>query len=111
MDSAIALEVMPQVLNTKEQERLRNHSLWLNKAITLVFSAKESLVKSLYPRVRKYFDFSAAEVIDVDDVSNRFTLQLTHSLSKDLCQGRCFSGNFSFQDDGILTSILKLKES
>jgi enterobactin synthetase component D len=35
-------------------------------AITIIFSAKESLFKAIYPQVNVYFDFKCAQLVDVD---------------------------------------------
>jgi enterobactin synthetase component D len=50
-------------------------------AITIIFSAKESLFKAIYPQVKVYFDFKCAQLVDVD-----LTLKiLTFKLSPQFC--------------------------
>lgn len=45
-------------------------------ALTLVFSAKESLYKALYPARRLSFDFLDCTVVEVDAGARRFTIRL-----------------------------------
>jgi len=49
---------------------------------TTVFSAKESLFKALYPRVRRYFDFHAARVIRIDLAQGLIVMELTQDLAQ-----------------------------
>lgn len=64
--AAIA-EVAASVLTMAERGRLQALAApdW-PLAFSLVFSAKESLFKSAFPAVGRYFDFSAAEVVGID---------------------------------------------
>ena len=56
-------------------------------ALTLIFSAKESLFKALYPAVGRYFDFLDIRLssINLDDNSVAFTLR--NDLSMHLLRG------------------------
>ncbi|WP_168194941.1 4'-phosphopantetheinyl transferase family protein [Chromobacterium phragmitis] len=76
------------------------------RALTLAFSAKESLFKALYPRVGGYFDFDAAEMADVDWVAGRFLIRLRKTLAPGLEAGRAFEGGFHVMDGQVLTLIL-----
>lgn len=73
--------------------------------LTLIFSAKESLFKALYPQVGAYFDFSAARLVAVDWQSGRFTLELLQELTPALGKQRQFCGRFYLQHDQVLTLI------
>lgn len=48
-----------------ELSRLDCRSLPGTAALTLAFSAKESLFKALFPQVRRYLGFDAAEVVEI----------------------------------------------
>jgi enterobactin synthetase component D len=50
-------------------------------ALTAVFSAKETLFKALYPRVRNYFDFHAARICHLDWQQGRMVLELKQDLA------------------------------
>ncbi|MBP4049400.1 4'-phosphopantetheinyl transferase superfamily protein [Chromobacterium violaceum] len=74
-------------------------------ALTLAFSAKESLFKALYPRVGQYFDFNAAEMTRVDWDAGRFSIRLLKTLAPGLEAGRAFDGSFHLRDGQVLTLI------
>ncbi|GAB2931013.1 4'-phosphopantetheinyl transferase family protein [Rheinheimera gaetbuli] len=76
-----------------------------NKIFTLLFSAKESLFKALYPEVQKYFDFSAARCVELDIEASQFTLELTEALSPDLDAGSSFKGSFELDNHQVFTAI------
>ena len=56
-------EIVPLVLSAREQGLLGRDAL----VVTLAFSAKESLFKALYPRVRHLFGFDAAKISALAD--------------------------------------------
>jgi enterobactin synthetase component D len=75
--------------------------------LTLIFSAKESLYKALYPIVRVFFGFNAAAVTSIDIDSGTFVIELTSEISAEYGPtGRAsFYGKFSFDEKNILTVI------
>ncbi len=75
------------------------------KAFTLAFSAKESLFKALYPKVNAFFDFSAAEIINLSIETRSFVIQLKETLGVDLNKGRRFMGNYNIYNDSVFTLI------
>lgn len=48
--------------------------LGIERGLALLFSAKEALYKALFPKVRQFFDFTAAQAVALDD---RLVLALT----------------------------------
>ena len=89
-----------QLLNTL----LLNTGYW-DKArfLTLVFSAKESLFKALYPTVGKYFGFDSARMLSVD--ANGFSIELTKTLNSRWQSGARFKGRYLVGNDYLLTLI------
>lgn len=75
--------------------------------LTLIFSAKESLFKALYPDVGCFFDFDVAKIASIDFNSNKFTLELVKTLTPDLACGTHFEGVFDCNNDSILTAIFR----
>jgi len=51
-----------------------------NELLTLIFSAKESLYKALFPQVQKFFGFEAAAVTKIDLKSSEFEIVLRDDL-------------------------------
>ena len=78
-----------------------------NVAFTLIFSAKESLFKALYPHVGDYFDFSAAEVVEINGNVGHFTIKLAQQLTSALKEGMTFKGYFDINADDVTTYIVE----
>jgi enterobactin synthetase component D len=96
----------PSILAPSEAALARQISLPFERALTLAFSAKESLFKALYPRVERYFDFDVAAVGGVDLQTRQFRLLLTRGLTRSLRVGSVFDGRFVMTEHGVLTWIL-----
>jgi len=73
--------------------------------LTLIFSAKESLYKALYPHVGRYFDFKAAAINKIDVITKRFTIELVEELSPELPVGMQFEGVFERDNQKVFTAI------
>ena len=77
-----------------------------SELIGLVFSAKESLFKCLYPLAKTYFYFEDAEMINLSLEARTFTLRLKKELGGGFKEGDLFEGYFcSSIDDHILTLV------
>lgn len=62
------------MIGTAQEWALLAQQFYLTSAVTLLFSAKESLFKALFPQVHIYLDFSDAQLIGLD--GNQLTLRL-----------------------------------
>ena len=69
-----AAELAEFVLSPAEREKLRHSALGFAEGFTLLFSAKESFFKAVYPWVRRYIDFRAIDAIEIDDVGCKVSL-------------------------------------
>ncbi|SFD15769.1 4'-phosphopantetheinyl transferase family protein [Pseudoalteromonas denitrificans] len=105
MTEKIANEIKSTIINDAEYSLLLNTQLSFEHALTLAFSAKESLFKALYPYVGKYFDFTAAELTYYSSKNNHFELILQESLTKKLIKGMSFKGWFKKTSTHIFTII------
>jgi len=79
------------------------------RLLTVLFSAKESIYKCLFPDVRAYFGFEAAwleRVEPADDAEGRFVARLTGPLGPDLPAGLVLSGRFACLDDVVVTTLV-----
>jgi 4'-phosphopantetheinyl transferase EntD len=76
-----------------------------NKALTLIFSAKESLFKAIYKEVGKYFDFYAAQVTSFQFTKNELTLTIIQELSLTIPYGKQFQCKYEIRDDLVVTLI------
>lgn len=105
LSCSVAQEVSPTIINEIERRRLESWPMPFEKALTFVFSAKESLFKALYPKVGHYFDFTAAEVVSLSEHQNNFTIRLTQTLNQELTKGRLFDGYHQSTEQDVLTVI------
>jgi len=74
-----------------------------NQALTLIFSAKETLYKSLYPSIQKFFDFPAAILISCSN--QRLTLSLSQDWSPALQKGTCFEITYLIKRGSVFTCL------
>lgn len=97
-----------QVLTEAELLLMPQFPIPKKEALTVIFSAKESLYKLLYPMVERFFDFSAAKVIIIETGKgrwSRFTIQLIDSLNECLSQGLTFQGYYQKYGECIVTLL------
>lgn len=98
--------IVEEIVTATEYRYLQAGPIDLDAGLLLAFSAKESLFKSLYPRVERYLGFSSASITDVSPERGEFVLQLNEPLSVLLPAGRRFNGQFRFNGSAITTLIL-----
>ncbi|CDL79645.1 4'-phosphopantetheinyl transferase family protein [Xenorhabdus cabanillasii] len=99
--------VSASIINEAEAELLSKCPLSFIQAFTLVFSIKESLFKALYPHVKRFFDFHAAEIMEIDCIHRTITIKLLQTLSDEYQAGCQFHGNFVLMpQQQILTYIV-----
>jgi enterobactin synthetase component D len=73
--------------------------------VSLIFSAKESLFKALYPSVRRFFPFEAAELSACQEAGS-ISLRLTTNLSDRWQSGAIIPFRFCIFDDFVMTRVL-----
>jgi enterobactin synthetase component D len=73
--------------------------------LTLVFSAKESLFKCLYPLVLRYFDFKDAVIQLQTGNPNHFSFVLQKTLNEEFSEGYSGKGVFRIDGDFIHTAV------
>ena len=74
------------------------------RALLIIFSAKESIFKCLYPRTKTYFSFKDAEV-SVNDDENKFSFKILKSFPCKIQQDFPQNGRYSEIDKMLLTSV------
>ncbi|MBO9489815.1 4'-phosphopantetheinyl transferase superfamily protein [Endozoicomonas sp. G2_1] len=87
-----------QIINLQEKKLLLSLNFPYEILLTIVFSAKESLFKAIYPIVRHYLDFNTSMVSDFSISNNCITLKLNEYLLKryDLNKFYCISWKVQF---------------
>ena len=79
------------------------------RLLTVLFSAKETIYKCLFPEARAYFGFEAAwmERVEPTDVAEgRFAARLTGALGPGLPAGLALHGRFVCLDDVVVTTLV-----
>ena len=64
------------------------------QAITLVFSAKETIFKCLFPLVARTFDFSDVRIVAIDGAARTFNARVVTALSARVTAGMNLDGQF-----------------
>ena len=101
------LELASSIWTSAEAEVCSQKEWSQCEALTLVFSAKESLFKALYPQCRKFFDFFGAEVTDLTGSRSAGVCKLTlmQNLSSTCAKGRAFYVDYRLLEKGVMTGL------
>ncbi len=87
----------------KTEEDIDKSELSKSELDTLIFSAKESLYKMLYPSVGKFFGFKDAALISVNE--NKFSIKLRTTLNPEHVEGSIYNGHFVITKDFLLSYL------
>ncbi len=99
-------ELASHIVQPKEQHLLLGTAaVTYAEALTIAFSAKESLYKALYPKVQRFFGFEDAELIKILTDKQQFTLRLTTDLTPQLTMGMLFHGHYCFVEQQVISLI------
>lgn len=89
-------------LIAKPEELLPIRDMDVHARLLLIFSAKESLYKALYPQVRKIQEFTAARLIQADAQTLKF--ELTCDWSSAWKAGTHIPVNYTIAGDYMMTA-------
>lgn len=78
------------------------------EALTLVFSAKETMFKCLHPRAAQMFHFHDVRLVGVDAPARMFQARLVKPLSASFPAGMLLEGRFDIHDGCIHTGMTLL---
>ncbi|ROS01648.1 4'-phosphopantetheinyl transferase EntD [Sinobacterium caligoides] len=106
IDAKTAAELHPRILSKKESDYVNCIDAPFEHLLTLVFSAKESLYKALFPLCHQHFCFLDAEVTLIDYANKSFELALLRDLNKTLASGGLYNGAFECREKEVLTILL-----
>ena len=77
-------------------------------ALTLVFSAKESLFKALYPPTRTHFEHLDCQIVGLDPEKRSFVIAF-HKPFNAVFGGGSFSGRYEVSDGEAKTGVVLLR--
>ena len=103
--SSLDIKISRHVCVKSELEWLESLEIkQARRALRIIFSAKESIFKCLYPRTKTYFSFKDAEVY-VNDDENKFSFKILKSFPCKIQQDFPQHGRYSEMDKMLLTSV------
>ncbi len=106
MEEDAAAELVDPIAAVEEVDAVaRGTGFSFSRALTLVFSAKESAFKCLFPQVQRYFDFRDAAIVSADPTRAEFVLQLLVTLTPSLPAGERFRGRFEHDAELVRTAM------
>lgn len=106
LNTKTGTDIEQLILQPAEQPLLRQLTdIADTELLTIVFSAKESLYKALYPQVQRFFGFDDAAVTSILPDTQQFTLRLTSSLSPQLNTGTEFHGHYRYLGQQVISLI------
>lgn len=99
------LNVAGQCLAPSEYRFLQKGALPTspNVTTTIIFSAKESIFKALFPDIGFFFGFEVARVISINFNSSEIEIELTTDLNHKYRSGNRFRGHFKLDSHKVLT--------
>lgn len=88
MTDTQAERVTRKIVSAEETALINSSTLGYSKALSLCFSAKESIYKALFPYVRQFFGFSAARLLAIDNDIEALYFEITQTLPNNPLAGR-----------------------
>lgn len=99
-------ELASHIVQPQEQHLLlQTTAVSYAEALSIAFSAKESLYKALYPKVQRFFGFEDAELTKILTNKQQFTLRLGTDLSPQFKAGMLFHGHYHFVGQQVISLI------
>lgn len=92
------------ILREDESTLFREFGKQVTHPLSVIFSAKESIYKALYPFVKKYFGFDKARLIAFNETV--LTFKIMHNLSKQVQTGLEVNVHYQLIDDLVFTQCL-----
>lgn len=101
------LAAVDHVAARDEISALVRATCWSSASVFgVVFSAKETIFKCLYPQVRRYFDFRDVMIEALDPDKGRFSARLLVALTPTLVPGTRLNGRFERREDLVCTAMV-----
>lgn len=97
-------ELQSHILAPNEQSSFSKLSKLSSNPLTIIFSAKESIYKALYPTVRNFFDFDAVTLIEFDN--NRLIFIINKSLAIKVPKGSLITVYYQKCNNFVITESL-----
>lgn len=103
LESSLGIEVESTIADDTELTLLNKNEY--QKGITILFSAKESLYKALFPLVRTFIDFKEVKLVALDTERESFELKLLSNNPKLINFLGNYQGSFKQIGETIITLV------
>ncbi|UTM60135.1 4'-phosphopantetheinyl transferase superfamily protein [Photobacterium sp. CCB-ST2H9] len=98
-------QLQSMLLNDAECTLLKQQELPWSTLFTLVFSAKESLFKAIYPEVRQYLEFLDSEIVAFNSETQTLSLRMIRRLNSVTFRPR-YDVQFRILDNNVVTLLI-----
>ncbi|MDO8805012.1 MAG: 4'-phosphopantetheinyl transferase superfamily protein [Elusimicrobiota bacterium] len=112
-EKIIAAEIISDIKDhvaSKTEQALCIDILQEQLFYTLLFSAKESVFKALYPTVKHIFDFTDVRFLGFDAITGKFRVRLLTDLCEEFQEGTEIEGGFEINGGYVNTSVIMLND-
>jgi enterobactin synthetase component D len=106
MDKEKEIELQSYILAPDENEVFSEWASTHFHPLTIIFSAKESLYKALYPSVKTFFGFDSASLISFDN--KKLTFRINQQLTFDVPKGLLIEVHYQQSANFVLTECVVL---
>lgn len=106
LDSTTTINIATIIHNQHERTLFCKHGISDTVATSIIFSAKESLFKAVFPYIKKYFGFECARVIEVNTLEGSLILALDITLSQYCANKTVFKCYYFLEKNYVVTMIL-----
>ena len=97
--------VSGMVMQPGDYRCIKELDIAFNTAVTLIFSARETLFKALFPKLGRRFDACVMKLVQPLQKST-IIFQLTETLHPDLSEGKLFHIVYEIHNDTVMTWIM-----
>lgn len=106
LDDEVATEIAPQIHDEFKMLVLVNNGFAYNEATTLIFSAKETIFKVLFPIVQAFFGFESFRVKSIDTHRQIITFAISDAFSYKSKVQKGYIIHYKKYTDEFLTSLI-----
>ncbi len=100
----IARYISDQIVNKKELSLINSLPICFETFLTIVFSAKESLFKAIYPLVEEYFDFRATILVNIKQ--NTLSLMIKRKFRTVDFEKKIFNVEYTLSEKEVRTVVV-----
>lgn len=105
ISNTAALQIEESIHSNDEKKLLVKQGISSNVATTIIFSAKESIFKALYPKVKKYFGFEEAIVEAFSVKEGCLVITISNDLVNEYSIANLYMCYFRLTGAGVFTFV------